>query len=68
MNWNKIFAVLILLAVIIFILTIILISVAFLFIIFGGGKKKYHCENGKCVAGYSKGKTIYNSDNCDNEC
>ena len=58
MNWNKIFAVLILLTVIIFIITVTLID----------WENKYHCENGKCVAGYSKGKTIYITDNCDNEC
>ena len=72
MNWNKIFAVLIFLGVIAFILTVIFVSVAFLVMIFGSidsiGKKKYHCENGKCVAGYDKGKTIYVTDNCDNEC
>ncbi len=66
MNWNKIFAVLILLAVIIFIITVIFISIPFFVLIFG--KNKYHCENGKCVAGYSKGKTIYGTHNCDNEC
>jgi hypothetical protein len=53
-------------------LTVIFVSVAFLVMIFGSidsiGKKKYHCENGKCVAGYDKGKTIYVTDNCDNEC
>tara|TARA_B110001450_G_C17589466_1_gene468355 strand:- start:206 stop:322 length:117 start_codon:yes stop_codon:yes gene_type:complete len=37
--------------------------------IFGSiGKKKYHCENGKFVPGYDKEKTIYVTDNCDNQC
>lgn len=72
MNLNRIFSLLIILGIIIFILILVSVFVATMIVVFGIidsiGEKKYHCENGKCVDGYDKEKTIYDSNNCNNQC